>query len=328
MKKTIINSMFLAGIALSGAVAFGQTDGVTPTVTIPMPVIELNTAPTMDGLKSEREAIMESTKAALQKLQEQQRAYQGEADRARTQLRTEQGVMKEQLRGQREVLKQANATSTEALNLMREAIKKKAETAREAIKTSHEEFKSKMETAREEIKTKRQTEMAALKVKLEAVKDARKKEAVERLDKRFDEINAKMTSQWTNTLARLEELLTKITSRADKAALSGTDVSAVRAGVEKAKLAITAARTAVVAQAAKTYPISVTTETALKSAVAQTRELLNKDLQAARNFMQAAHKAISDSASSLRAVPKVDDENGNATTTPPVATTTSATSTQ
>ena len=165
-----------------------------------------------------------------------------------------------------------------------------------------------MEATREELKTKREAEKEALKAKLAAVKDAKKKEAVERLDKKFDEINAKMSGQWTNTLARLEELLGKITSRADKAAVSGSDVSVTRSAVESAKSAIESARTAIAAQAAKTYPIVVTTEDALKSAVAQTRELMNKDLQAVRDAVQAAHKAVSGAASSLKSVPRVNEE--------------------
>jgi len=316
MKKIIISSAFLAGMAISGAIAFGQTDGVVPpTIVVPMPVIQLQPKQVRETFQNEREKIQENAKAALEKLQQERKTFQESAVGARVQLRTE-------AKDERSVLKQS-ATSTEAMKAAREMIQKKAEQAREAIKTSHEEFKAKMETAREEIKTKRETEMSALKAKLEAIKDARKKEAVQRLDKRFDEINAKMNSQWTNTLVRLEELLVKITSRADKAAVSGTDVSAIRAGVEIAKLAIAAARTAVVAQAAKTYPISVTTESALKSAVAQTRELLNKDLQAARDLMQAAHTAVSGAAAALSRIPRVNEEP----TPIPAATTTPATTT-
>lgn len=287
MKKVIISSLLLAGMAASGAVAFGQTDGVVPTVAIPAPVAQPVPTPAQ---------VRENAREAFQKLQQERMGIQERAVDARAQLRM------------------MAASSTEAIRAMREAAQQKAEQAREAIKAAHEDFKAKIEAARQDIKTKREAEMADLKTKLQAVKDARKKETVTRLDQRFDEINTKLTDSWTNTLARLDELLVKITSRADKAAAGGADVSAVRAGVDSAKAAIAAAKTAVAAQAAKTYPISVTTETALKSAVAQTRELLNKDLQSVRDLMQAAHKAVSAAASSLRAVPGVDQENGGAAT--------------
>ena len=147
------------------------------------------------------------------------------------------------------------------------------------MKASREEFKNKIEVQREELKTKREEQKVELKTKLEKIKDERKKATVEKLDKRFNEINVKMTAQWSDALLRLEDLLVKISLRADKAAANGADVSAVGPALEKAKIAIVAARTAISAQASKAYPIDIVSETELKSAVAQTREKLNQDLK-------------------------------------------------
>ena len=135
------------------------------------------------------------------------------------------------------------------------------------------------------------------------------------MDKRFDEVNAKMTTQWSNALLRLEDLLVKVSLRADKAAANGADVSAVGSALEKAKIAIVAARTAISAQASKTYPIDIVSETELKSAVAQTREKLNQDLKAVREVMQSAHQAAVDALTSLKGVPKVDEAPSSATST-------------
>ena len=189
-----------------------------------------------------------------------------------------------------------------------------------------QEFKNKIEVQREELKTKREEQKVELKTKLEKIKDERKRATVEKLDKRFDEVNAKMTAQWSNALLRLEDLLVKVSLRADKAAANGADVSAVGPALEKAKIAIVAARTAISAQASKTYPIDIVSETELRSSVAQTREKLNQDLKAVREIMKAAHQAAVDALTSLKGVPKVDEATSSATSTSVAPATESGTS--
>jgi len=196
-----------------------------------------------------------------------------------------------------------NAVTERKSELQNKAAERKA-----AVQQTREELKNRVEAKKEELKTKRETQKAELKARLEKIKDGRKKAAVERLDNRFTEINAKMANHWLNALTRLEELLNKVSGRADKAEANGRDVAAVRAAVEKAKTAIAAARTALEAQLAKTYPIQITDETRLKSAVATARELLNKDLKAVREAVRAAHKAVVEATKLLKGVPKVDEE--------------------
>ncbi len=203
--------------------------------------------------------------------------------------------------------KTAGEVSREAVDRAHEAVKNAQEEFKAKREVEREAFKTKLETAREELKTKRETEKAELKARLEKIKDEKKKAATERLDNRFTEINAKLAEQWGNALTRMEELLAKVGSRADKAELNGKDVSATRTAAEKAKGAIETAKNAAAVQAAKTYPITVTDETALKSAVAVARELLNKDLAGVRDSVQAAKKAISDANSALRKISGVDD---------------------
>ena len=181
------------------------------------------------------------------------------------------------------------------------------------LEKEREVFKQKVETARDEFKQKREAAKTELKAKLEKIKDERKKQTVERLDNRFTEINTKQTNHLLNTLTRLEELLGKVSSRADKAAANGKDVSVARTAIEKAKTAIASARTALEAQLKKTYTIQVTDETGLKSAVAVAREALNKDLKAAREAVRTAHKAVVEATKSLKGVPKVDDESAPTT---------------
>lgn len=206
----------------------------------------------------------------------------------------------------REALKNATAERKEAAKSVKTEFRAKLETEREA-------FKQKVETAKEEFQKKREVEKEALKARLEKVKDEKKKAAVERLDNRFTEINTKQTNHLLNTLTRLEELLAKVSSRADKVVARGVDVSAVRTAIEKAKAEIAAARTVLEAQLKKTYLIQVTDEARLKSAVAVAREALNKDLKAAREAVQKAHKAVVEANRLLKGVPKVDEEIATST---------------
>lgn len=301
MKKILVGSVCAASLlANSGLVVFAQT--ATPT-----PFREVREAE-REGLKKEAEKVREELKSG------------------QIELRTKAAKTREGLKKERAALRAGTATPEE-MKVAREESQRKAEAAREELKMKREELRDRMEAAREELKSKREAQKEELKARLEQVKDARKKEATERLDEKFANVNEKLTTTWANALNRFDELLVKVASRADKAASAGADVSATRTAIEKAKTAITAARTAVTAQAAKTYPIAVTSEDALRSAVAQTREKLNQDLKAVRELVQAAHRATVDALTSLKRVPKVDEVNGEATTTPEAPSATTSTTT-
>ncbi|MEK7463282.1 MAG: hypothetical protein AAB621_02900 [Patescibacteria group bacterium] len=274
---------------------------------------------TKDKIEAEREAIKakaETIKEELKaKREQEQERIKAEKEALKEGVKAEREQKKEAVKSARDESKQKAEQEKEAVKASREEFKQKAEQAREEMKASREEFKNKIEVQREELKTKREEQKVELKTKLEKIKDERKKATVEKLDKRFNEINVKMTAQWSDALLRLEDLLVKISLRADKAAANGADVSAVGPALEKAKIAIVAARTAISAQASKAYPIDIVSETELKSAVAQTREKLNQDLKAVREVMQLAHQATVDALTSLKGVPKVDEAASSAAST-------------
>ncbi|MDP3999654.1 MAG: hypothetical protein Q8P76_03635 [bacterium] len=181
------------------------------------------------------------------------------------------------------------------------------------VEKLREDFKVRLESAKDQFETRRKAEQAELKVRLEKIKDVKKKEVVERLDNRFTELNQKLTNHWLAMVTRIENALTKVSARADKAATRGADVTVVRTTVEKAKTAIAAARVALQAQLAKTYPINVTTEDQLRSVVSEVRNTLNKDLKAVKELVQTAHKAVVEANRLLKGVPKVDDDDATVT---------------
>lgn len=124
---------------------------------------------------------------------------------------------------------------------------------------------------REDIEVKR----AAFKEKLAEIKDEKKQKIIEKLDTRFNEVNAKRTAQMTKHLDKMSEILGKVTG----------DTSSARAAIQTARDAVTV-------QAAKTYVITISTEANLKTDVGKVRSQLEADLRAVNELVIAARKAV------------------------------------
>lgn len=135
---------------------------------------------------------------------------------------------------------------------------------------------------REEMKAKREE----FKEKLQTVRDERKKKIVERADAKLTEINKRRTDAMVRHLDKMGEILAKVKVR-------GGDTTAAEAAVVEA-------RSAVAAQAAKTYTITVSTEDKLRINVGETMKVLTTDL---RNLHEGkivpARKAVSDAIKSV-----------------------------
>lgn len=302
MKKIIINSLVLASMVATGAVSFAQTDGVMPPIRISVP-----------QLTQTRQAVEAARQAA-------EMQFRGEASSTRSQIQGARQALnaaalqeRQNLRTERAALMQ-NATSTAARKAAMEQFQQKAQQEQASLKSDREAFQQKAEAMQADLKTKREQEQMTLKANLAKIRDAAKQQTVVNLDQRFSDINQKTTSQWTDTLTRLEDLLVKIGSRSDKASVAGKDVSAVTAAIATANADIATAKAAVLAQSGKTYPITVTTDAALKSAVSSARDAMNNDLKAVRTLVQAAHKAVVDAVTELSKIPKVDEEPATAAT--------------
>lgn len=286
MNKLIINGILAVSIAANPAlVAFAQ-DAAAPAPVRPAEQLRI----LQERALEEREVLREKA--------ERERESAIELFRSTTTDRREAA---------QDLQKALQRTAQEK----RELLEKQNAERRALIEEKREEFRERAEGLREEAKQRREQQKEELRARLENIRDQRKKEAVERLDNRFTEINEKLTNHWLAALVRLEELLAKISSRADKAEVNGVDVSATRLAIEAAHSAIAAARNDLEAQLAKTYPIGVTTEDALRSAVAAVRNQLNEDLRAAREAVQKAHRAVVDALVSLKGVPEVDKFNGD-----------------
>ena len=136
--------------------------------------------------------------------------------------------------------------------------------------------------------------------------DKNKRFVVENLYSDFNKINSKFTDEWAGALNQLSRILNGISSRADKAELSGVDVSGIRAAVTKANSEISVAGKALMIQAAKDYQIKITTAKKLKTDVLSVRDQLDKDLQAVKLLVIAANSDAAAALDLLRAIPNVD----------------------
>lgn len=214
----------------------------------------------------------------------------------------------------------------------REETKTRMETARKEAKvkmeTQREETKSRIEAKREEAKNKMEVQREKAKQRLSDIRDKKKQELAQRLANQFEKLNEKWTDRFTEQLDRLGEILLKIQERSDIASTNGKDVIATNAAIQSANTAIDNARTAVVAQAAKTYVLdtsSVTTTVAttttngqdelmkgLRTQFQSLHKALFKDLYALRDgVMKDARGAVQNALQTLGKIPKVDDDSND-----------------
>jgi len=182
----------------------------------------------------------------------------------------------------------------------REQLKNTAQAVREDLKKRKEEFDNMVKTKKAELENEIKTKREELKTNLKKIKDDRKKQTVEKVDQQIDELNAKMVKHFSSVLDKLEEMLVRISERADKASSEkGLDVSLVRSAIDKAKIAIASARSAIEVQTGKTYAIKVTTEKTLKAEVGKARQALGADLAKVRDVVKAAQSSVKDAAVAL-----------------------------
>src|SRR3989344_3990722 len=194
------------------------------------------------------------------------------------------------------------------------------------VETAREKNKVKIETAREEAKSRIEAKREEAKQRLADIRDKTKQKLAEKLANQFEELNKKWTDNFIKQLDHYGAVLLKIQERSDIASTNGKDVTAVSASIKSANTAIDSARTAVVAQAAKTYTLdasSITTSTAtttsrgqdelmkgLRTQFQSLHKALFNDLKTLRDgTMKDARSAVQNALQTLSKIPKVDDDS-------------------
>lgn len=252
---------------------------------------------------------------AVQKAQEVRQGFLEQSRNLRQGLQEQGESIREGLQNSLRAVEQ-NAELTpdearsEALRIRteaREMIQTKVEEVRQQIVANREEFRKQLEEGREEARTTLEQNRAALQQKIAALKDERKKEAVADFSEKTSDLNVRYTDHLTAVVNNIEVILQGIISRTEKASVDGKDVSGVREAITKAEEKIAAARSAIVAQASKTYPIDAAiTDDNAKTEISAVRDGLRKDLQAVKDAVLEARRSVSEAAVALARIQGID----------------------
>lgn len=278
--------------------------------------VSAQTEPARGVRREAREAVQEQRKETRQNVQEARQEMRQDIKEKRVEVRDE---MKEKREEVREEVKEKRSEVREDVKdkrvELREEIKVKREAMHAEQKVKKEQFQTELKARREEFKTKREEEKAKLKERLAQIKDERKKQAVEKIDAQLHALNERMLGHFSNVLDKLGAMLLRVKSHTDKAEQKGLQVEAVRGAILQAETMIAISRSAVAAQAGKTYTAVVSSEETLRLEVGAVRKALHDDLAAVRATVQAAQKALRAAAVQLAQIPKVDEEVSAESTT-------------
>lgn len=242
--------------------------------------------------------VAAQTLPARDQIREAREGVKAEVQQKREEVRKEVGESKAAIRNQ---VSEKKAEVKTLLEQKRTEVKAQAEQKRE-------EFKQTLETKRAEVKTQIEAKKIQLKEQLQKVKDERKQKAVEKINEQMQALNDRRMKHFSEVLGKIEQTLVKISTRADKAEDRGLDVSSVRTALDAANAAIATSRSAIEAQSAQVYTITVNTEETLRMDVGKVRQQLEKDIAAVRETVKSAHEAAKKAAVTLAQIPKVDEE--------------------
>lgn len=186
---------------------------------------------------------------------------------------------------------------------------------RQEVKEDRMEFKASKSAQRQSfLQTIKQTRLAAqakfvidrqaFQEKLQGIRDERKHQLVERIQNKMTMINTNRITIMSQKLEKLSTILATIQTKTKAASDAGKNTTTVDTTIINAESAITAAKTAIAAQAGKQYTITLTaTEgAALKMDVSTTAKELRTDMQSTHALMLAAKQAVLQAAQTLSAI--------------------------
>jgi hypothetical protein len=188
---------------------------------------------------------------------------------------------------------------------------------------------ARMQTVRDEAQTRMMGQRGKAMQRFADIQDKVKQDMAQRIATQFDNLNSTWTDNFMKLLDRYDAILVKIQARADIASSTGKDITATTAAIQSAKTALLSARTAVVAQAAKTYTLNPSTIPTTATSTANGQEKIMKSLRMSfQNFhstlfkdlfalrdgpMKDARKALQNAVQTLGSIPRVDEDNATST---------------
>ncbi|MCX8008875.1 MAG: hypothetical protein N3A54_04210 [Patescibacteria group bacterium] len=178
------------------------------------------------------------------------------------------------------------------IEVKKNEIQEERELVNEERKTRAEEIKKEIQAKREQAKEEFKEQREAFKKRLDSIRDERKKQIVENVDIRLSEINTQRTSQMSDRIARMEEVIQKLNQKILLLEEEGKNVFSAKSALSQAQVSLSVAKTAVSSQAAKEYVIGITGETRLKEDVKKSMEAMKKDLEDTQETIKRAREAI------------------------------------
>ncbi|MBI1982026.1 MAG: hypothetical protein HYS68_00325 [Candidatus Levybacteria bacterium] len=153
-----------------------------------------------------------------------------------------------------------------------------------------------------------------LKTRLQTIKDEKKKAAVERIDTKIANMNEVYTVRFVSILTKLQSVLERVSQKAAEAKANGKDTALADAAIADAQAAIDSAKTAVSAQAAKEYVVSISDEKSLRNSVGATVSQFRKDLRDVHKMVVDAKQAVQNAVKELAKVASASGVNPNSAT--------------
>jgi hypothetical protein len=132
------------------------------------------------------------------------------------------------------------------------------------------------------------------KLKIQEFKDQNKTQVMEKLTADINNLNKKLVNRLLDRLDRLEKILGKIESRANKKASLGADMTAVNDQISSLKEDINALRNQLNDQLTKTYSPQITEEENLKSDIGKLYQELREDQKKFHNELISIRKKMTD----------------------------------
>lgn len=160
-----------------------------------------------------------------------------------------------------------------------------------------------LQVVRQEMEARVAKDRTKAEARLTEIKDKAKQQMAQGLAKQFDNLNKTWTDNFSQTLDRFDALLQKIQDRAAIAATGGKDIATVTAALQAARTAVSNARTAVIAQTAKAYSLTLA---ALPTTATATTIGQEKLTQALRTTFQNLHTTLFQDLFALRDGPMTD----------------------
>jgi DNA repair exonuclease SbcCD ATPase subunit len=272
-----------------------------------------------DALKNFREAkegVQSQRREALDKVRDVRADLNEKKIEVRAEFRdTKEGVradLKEVKESGQQELRENRDVARDKLREIKEtgdveAFRAHREEATDRLREKRDDFRSRFEEKKRETRETLDAKRAELKERLQNVRDEKKRGIMERLENNVHKLNERMLNHFSAVLEKLEGVLSRIGSRADKAEVGGHDVSAVLTAIVEAENAIAAARDAIHAQSGVVYEFDFNDETGLRSSAEQVRKAIHDDLTRVKELVRVAHDAVRRAAVALAQIPRVND---------------------